>query len=134
MTSATTTRSSQVAVRSALSTAVQVTVVLVAVKKSLPDGGEHSTDLIPEPSVAFGANATATATSPRFGVARTSVLGQVIVGSVTSITAIWKKHDAEAPLRSNAVQVTKVVVLSSKLAPDGGEHVLDVMLPSARAE
>ncbi len=81
----------------------------------MPDGGVHTTDLIPDPSVAGASNVT-TALGELLDVAAVMYLptahvgeavpGHVMVGLVVSTTNILIVHDVVRPALSVAVQTT----------------------------
>jgi hypothetical protein len=77
---------------SALSVAVQVTMVARPLMNVLPDAGEHETDLIPDRSVAVAAYVTLANGLP--GAGEVLMLdGHVMTGLTVSVTWTLKLHD-----------------------------------------
>ena len=78
--------------KSALSVAVQVTVVASPLMNELPDAGEHETDLMPDRSVAVAAYVTLANGLP--GAGEVLMLdGHVMTGWMVSVTCTLKLHD-----------------------------------------
>jgi hypothetical protein len=77
----------------ALSTAVQVTTVVVAPLNCDPDAGEQLVLLMPELSVAVAAYVMVAKSCPLSG-SRTRSLGQDTEGAIVSTTLIVNEHEA----------------------------------------
>ena len=127
----------QMATLSALSVAVQLTVVVVdTMKRVTPESG-HEIDITPDPSVADTQERYDTITSGRESescVVYRKLDGQIMVGRVVSTTVMENVHVLFRPALSVAVQLAGLVPRSNVTGvmteTDGEQLMLAIPLPS----